>query len=264
VGLGLAEAPVTPDGGMPELLSLSVREESRCRGIATRLVAWIEDELARRGYESVMAVYMTGKPSLPAVERVLAKRNWLKPQLRAISVRFAPEEIVPLRWFGAVRLSSDYEIFPWTQMTAEELDALRESNVRSPWATVGLEAWRHCVPSFDPVSSVGLRYRGEVVGWVITHRVTPDVVRFACAFARKDLPGRGRVLAIMTESIRRLVGTGCRMCTFITPATYRPMIDFVMRRSVAQLTFAGGETPFIGETRETMKRLVARPNGARP
>ncbi len=264
VGLALAEAPITRAGGLCELLSLYVRPESRSRGVATALLAWIEEELARRGFESVMTVYMTGKPSLPAVERILEKRGWLKPQRRAIVARFAPEEIAALRWFGRMRLSPDYEIFSWTDMTPEALEALRASNQRSPWVTPGLEAWRYCVPAFDAVSSVGLRYRGEVVGWVINHRSAPEIVRFVAAFARQDLPRRGAALAIIAESIRRLVGTGCRVCTFATAAIYQPMIEFVMNRNVAHLTFGGGETPFIGETRETMKRLVRCPNASQP
>jgi GNAT superfamily N-acetyltransferase len=248
VGLALAEAPRSAGAGAPELLSLFVQPELRGRGIATDMLAQLESELLGRGFHTLDAVYMTGKPSLPALERVFAKRSWSPPKTRVVTLRFTPEEATHTPWWGRVRLGADYEIFPWTEMTPEGLEQIRQSDERSHWVAVGLEAWRHGRTAFDPVSSLGLRHRGEVVGWVINHRVTEDLVRFTCSYMRPDLARRGRIMPLYTESIKRVAGTSCRWCSFTTPIEYPQMVEFVKTRCAPYASF-------FGETRGTSKRL---------
>ena len=49
------------------------------------------------------------------------------------------------------------------------------------------------------MSSLGLRYRGEVVGWVINHRMDERTVRFTCSFMRRDLARRAAILALYPD-----------------------------------------------------------------
>ena len=79
------------------------------------------------------------------------------------------------------------------------------------------------------MSSVGLRYRGEVVGWVINHQIDPRTVRFTCSFMRKDLSRRARIVPLYSEALRRLSEAGCEFCTFITPTVYAGMVEFIRR-----------------------------------
>ncbi len=248
VGLVLAEMGLGA-GCVPEMLSLYVAAEWRNHGIGTTLVSALEQALVDEGCRRVTAVYTTGKPGIAALERVLEKRRWSPPSTRTVVVRFTPEEAARTDWFGRFALpASDFEIVPWSTLTAEARAAIRRSHEERPWIARGLEPWRHDSYGFDPVSSLGLRYRGEVVGWVINHRLEPDVVRFTCSFVRGDLSRRGRILPLYTESIRRLAKTGCRWCTFVTPVEYKEMIEFIHRRCARYVSF-------VGETRGSTKVL---------
>ena len=120
-------------------------------------------------------------------------------------MRATLDELRRMPWYGRVRLPApDFEIFPWTGLTPDEKRRLATSQLAQPWMTEGLEPWRHDHAGFDEVSSVGLRHRGEVVGWVINHRLANDVVRFSGAFVRADHARRGRIFALYTDSIERL------------------------------------------------------------
>jgi GNAT superfamily N-acetyltransferase/predicted GNAT family acetyltransferase len=249
LGLLLAETPLG-DEGVPEVLSLYCKPEARNQGLGTALVSRIEDVLREMGFSHVSTVYMTGKPTIAAVERILDKRGWTAPAVRTVTLRFTPDEALSTRWFGRVRLSGDYEIFSWTELTATERDELQRSQAESKWIPEGLEPWRHDAHSFDPLSSVGLRYKGQVVGWVINHRVGTDTVRFTCSFVRKDLGRRGRILPLYTESIRRLRTAGCKTCTFITPVEYETMVDFARQRCAPWASY-------FGETCGSTKALLA-------
>jgi hypothetical protein len=248
LGLALAECPLAA-GGTPEVLSLFVHPDRRGQGVGTALLAGIEDELARRGFDRLQGVYMTGKPAVAALERVLWKRHWEPPQVRTLSVRFTPEEAATTPWYGRVRLGPEFAVFPWSELPVVERERLEGSNQQAPWIAAGLEPWRHDRQGFDLVSSLGLRHHGQVVGWVINHRIAPDVVRFTCSFMRPDLARRARILPLYTASIERLRGTECAWCTFVTPVDYPGMVEFVQRHCARFVSF-------VGETRGSSKRLA--------
>ena len=252
-GLAVAEVPVEPGDGEPELLSVFVAPDHRGRGVATALVAAVEEALRARGAAAIEAVYMTGKPSISAVERIFEKRGWDAPTPRTVSVRFTMAEALSTPWYGRMGLlPAGAEIFSWKDLTAAERAWLQESNARAPWIAASLQPWRHDRLGFDPISSVGLRYRGEVVGWVINHQIDARTVRFTCSFMRKDLSRRARIVPLYSEAIRRLSETGCEICTLVTPTVYPGMLEFIRRHCAPYASFTG-------ETRGTRKTLVPAP-----
>jgi GNAT superfamily N-acetyltransferase len=247
-GLGLAEVPRASDCGPPEVLSLFVHPQHRNRGLATALLAELENRLGGLGFETLDAVYMTGKPGVPAIERILAKRDWTPPETRTVTLRFTPEEASKTPWYGRLSLPRQSEIFSWVDLPPGELEEIQRCHEEKPWIADGLEPWRHVADGFDPVSSVGLRYRGQVVGWVINHRLENQTVRFTCSYMRKDLSRRARIVPLYTESLERLRATGCRQCMFVTPVKYRGMVAFVKEHCAPWVGF-------FGETRGASKSL---------
>jgi len=214
----------------------------------------LEEVLADKGVSKVHAVYMTGKESIPAVERILSRCGWSSPSARTLTVRFTPEEAAKTPWFARLRLlESDYQIFPWKTLAQDERAEIRRSHQESPWIAPGLEPWHHDRYGFEPASSLGLRYKGEVVGWVLNHRLSSDTVRFTCSFVRKPLGRRGRIMPVFTESIQRARDAGFRQCTFVTPVQFKTMIAFIERRCAH---WAG----FVGETRGSTRSLSKRSN----
>jgi GNAT superfamily N-acetyltransferase len=251
LALAVAELPARREDGAAELLSVFVAAAHRGRGIATTLVEAMERALAARGGAAVEAVYTTGKPAIAAVERIFTKRGWEPPTLRTITVRFTMAEALSTPWYGRMGLlPAGAEIFSWCDLTPAERRQLRESNDRAPWIANSLQPWRHDQLGFDPVSSVGLRYRGEVVGWVINHQIDAHTVRFTCSFMRKDLSRRARIVPLYSEAIRRLSTTTCQVCTLVTPTAYPGMLEFIRRHCAPYASFTG-------ETRGTRKALAA-------
>jgi lipid II:glycine glycyltransferase (peptidoglycan interpeptide bridge formation enzyme)/GNAT superfamily N-acetyltransferase len=245
--VGLVISQVTQaDPQSADLLSVYVAAAHRKTGIATRLIEGLEQDLARRGISQLTGVYMSGKPSIAALERVFAKRGFTAPEHRKVVARFTPEEPSRAPWYQKAKLPPESEIFSWADLTPEEDAALRQSHADNPWIPEDLEPWRVKQP-IDELSSVGLRNRGEVVGWAINHRVTPDLVRFTTAYMRRDLARRGASFPLWVESLKRLQGTGVN-CTFVTSAKFGNMMPFVLKRVKP---FVG----FCGETRGVSKAL---------
>jgi GNAT superfamily N-acetyltransferase len=243
VGLALAEVPVDRQADAdraPELLSLFTDASVRRQGLGVALVAGIERAVAARREARLDAVYMTGKADVTAIERIFAARGWHPPAVRTVTLRFTVDEAARMPWFGRVPLrDGDFEVFPWSDLRASEREALVRSHLERPWILKGLEFWRHDHAGFDPVSSLGLRYRGDIVGWTINHRLAADTTRISGAFVRDDLMRRGRLMALWTESISRMRAGGVRWITSITPIQLEPMIDFLSRRVAPWATFHG-------------------------
>lgn len=244
LGLALAEVAQVAE---PEaqLLSVFVESGARRRGLATALVDAVEQSARERGAKEISAIYTTGKPSIGFMEQVFTRRGWQAPQAISTSVRFKPDEALKSPAFDEGRLRAyarGLEIFPWSEVTAEELEEMRRSDAEKRWIERGLSALQYKVDEVDP-SSVGARYKGRVVGWVINHRVIPDVVRWTVAYMRPDLSRRARVVPLFHASLQRLQEQGsCRFCTFITPLSYPPM-TLLIRRWIAPISF------FVEESR---------------
>lgn len=227
LGLALGELPVERDRPA-ELLSILVVAEHRRQGIAGALLEGLEEAAAGEGFSELAAVYTAGTPACEAVERLFARHGWSAPEPRTLSVQFTPQAFLAAPAFAPrlmAVLSRGLEIFPWAEVTAQELEALERSQEESPWIQPALAPWRFLSAGYDP-SSVAARYRGRIVGWVINHPVSPGVVRFTCTYMHPGVPRRGRILPLYRASIESL-SERCRLCTFTTPFSYPTMIRFI-------------------------------------
>jgi hypothetical protein len=88
-----------------------------------------------------------------------------------------------------------------------------------------------------------------VVGWVITHRVAPLLVRYTACFVREDLQAQGALFPLLVASIEGIMGTGTS-CTFVTSSQFPRMVRFTQRRLAPFVSYCG-------ETRGVTKRLEA-------
>jgi GNAT superfamily N-acetyltransferase len=233
-----------------EVLSLFVAPDFRGRGLGTALLDSMGAYLSRMGVEKVVGVYMTGQPGQQALERVLEKAGWSKPEIRQLTLRFTLEQARRTGWYGKYPLEPGYTVFPWKDLSETEREALRESQRATGWIKPDLEPWKHDAEGFEPVSSLGIRLNGELVGWIINHALDARVVRFTCSFIRKDLGRRGKIVPVYSEAIRRLSETTDFVeCTLTAPVRHRGMSTFVLRRCAPVASF-------LGETRGTFKLLA--------
>ncbi len=247
VGLALVELPLHA-GFHAELLSLFVLPDDRGRGVATALLGAVEQVVAEHGGDVLSAVYMTGKPSIPALERVLAKRDFSSPRTRMVSVRFDAERMNQADWLHKYAPRDGYEIFSWMDLRDSEREAMQRSHAEQPWIAADLLPWDHDAHGFEPITSVGVRYRGEVVGWVINHRLDERTVRYTCSFIRDDLARLGRILPLYRESFARMRRFGFKQGMFVTPLHHEPMARFALK-------WFGPWASFVGETRGAQKAL---------
>ncbi|MEH2233750.1 MAG: TIGR03032 family protein [Nostoc sp.] len=212
-----------------EIISLFVLPEYRSQGIGTRLVAYLEQELAQQGCVEIILSYSTSTLTNVALEPVLQKLHWQPPQINLVLGKTATEKIAQAPWLNKYPLPPAFEVFPWLDVGLS--------------LPPNVEAHR-----LEPLNSLGLRYRGEVIGWVLTHRVAPDTIRYTTFSIAQAFEKRARGVWLLASAIRRQVDSGVPYLTGSVSYHYPRLLQFVERHLTPYLTG-------VGEVRQTSKLI---------
>ncbi|WP_193200458.1 TIGR03032 family protein [Nostoc sp. MG11] len=212
-----------------EIISLFVLSEYRRQGIGTRLLAYLERELAQQGCFEIILSYQTSVLTNVALEPLLKKLHWQPPQTNLVLGKTATEKIASAPWLDKYPLPPAFEVFPWL-----------EAGLSLP---PGVEEHR-----LEPLYSLGLRYRREVIGWVFTHRVAPDTIRYTTLSIAEPFGKKGRGVSLLAEAIRRQVESGVPYLTGSVSHCYPRLLQFVQRHLTPYLTG-------VGEVRQTSKLI---------
>jgi hypothetical protein len=199
--IGLVLAQRTADRGA-RFLTLYVRPEWRRRRVGGELVRYAEDVLRET---SDSAEFTCSVPALTGeLQSFLGSCEWPTggPCLRVFALDGA---IMSAPWFDRAVLPAPYEIADWITITTLERDGLRRSQERERWIPENLDPF--CFERrLEPLNSLLLRFDGDVVGWVLTHRLGNGDIRYSNVFV-KAARNRSRptlaVLALLAEAIRR-------------------------------------------------------------
>lgn len=228
VGLALAELDAA-DASRASLLSVFVDHAHRGRGVATALVRAVQGHLAALGRDEVEASFVGGGESTPALRVVLARCGWGEPVATKWTGRGLVADMVRAPFMRRFRLPTEFDVVPWVSLDA----AQREQVARlcdEGWAPPALVPFRS-EACLDPVTSLALRHRGEVVGWGINQILRPGVLTYACSYVHPRWLGRGHLIGVYVESIRRhhqLLPEHPRG-TLVVPHEFPRMVEFARR-----------------------------------
>lgn len=247
IGLALAELYASR---YAEVLSLYVAPPWRGSGLGTELLARLERELVARGAALADLLYTTGTATTASLESALRRLGWPEPERRMVVCRFRPERILEAPWLEPQVLPAAFEVFPWTDLRASERLALAERG----WYPRDLDPLEE-EATLEPCNSLGLRYRGELAGWLITHRVDANTVRYTSGFVRSDLQRTARLIPLGRLAMERQVAAGIPFGTWAV-SFGRPRMVRLVRGRLA---------PYLERVVETRRaRKVFDPSAIRP
>ncbi len=184
-----------------QLYSLVVKENYRQRGIGQALFQCLETTLKEQDHIFALGFeYEKNDAYAPAIEKILAHRQWNPPKLYLVRCHFDAYAFNP-RWIHlANRFPPEMELFKWKDLTAEErkrIAFMRDQGMFLPYLSPFREEQQIDLPT-----SVGLRYKNQVIGWSITHRLDPDTLRYSALYIDKDFQFSGYGILLLSESIR--------------------------------------------------------------
>jgi GNAT superfamily N-acetyltransferase len=205
VGLALLQAGPRAGVGAAEtaqLFSLAVLPGHRRRGVGGALVAAVEGLARDAGAETVEGAYRTSWRSRGAIEALLRSRGWSPPETRLVLARGESGFARRFLRAPAPELPPEAELFTWDDLPEAERDRILARQREDPWYPEILTPFQE-EPRLEPTVSVGLRWRGEVAGWMICHRVAFDTLQYSALFLRDDLRGSGLGHALLRDAVRR-------------------------------------------------------------
>ncbi len=226
VGLMLMVLPLVA-GERPELLSVFVGARARGQGWGTRLVEAAETVATNAGFAELSVVWTEGATGTDWLAKVLERRGWASPERRSLAVEMRTEQTLALPWLDRFPVREGGEIVPVAAVAEAEWAHLQRLQEAEGWIAADLVPWRYLEEGFERATSVALRGRDGILGWVINHALSPLWLRFTCSFIRKDLGRRARILPLYSESIHRMAAAGFARCTFVAPARHPSMVRFV-------------------------------------
>jgi GNAT superfamily N-acetyltransferase/SAM-dependent methyltransferase len=237
-GLGLAHLAM---GGEPaHILSLFVAPSYRHQGVAGQLLERLTSQLSQLGEDVAVAVYPAGKESTPVVERLLAHQGFGTPKPSLYLYRAGRQSYATLlqaSWMRKHSLPSGYEVFNWAEATAADHTIAREYE-NSPGFPGGTSAFQE-VDKIDHEMSLGLREHGRLVGWLLAHRIAPDVVRQTCVYVHPGTAVKGLGVRLLAESFRRHIALADRRGEDLKASwgikAANPMCAFFQRRIAPHL-----------------------------
>jgi len=136
-------------------------------------------------------------------------------------------------WMKRTSLPVAYRLFPWQEITSSERIALQQQT--NPWIPPMLMPFQH-EQNLESLNSLGLRYQGEIVGWMITHRLDPDTIRYTAGFVRPDLQKLGRFISLLANAIQIQIDAKIPYCIWTSPLEFSGMVHFVKKHMSPYLT----------------------------
>lgn len=249
VGLALVQVPgESGSGGIAQLFSLAILPGHRRRGLGGALVAAAERLAGDAGALEIEGAYRTSWRSHRAIEALLVSRGWSAPETRMVLARGETGFARRFLRSPAPDLPEEAEIFTWEELTQAERDGILARQREDPWYPEMLTPFQE-EARLEPTVSVGLRWRGEVAGWMICHRVAFDTIQYSALVVRDDLRGHRLGRALLREAVRRRVADpDVRHAILAVDARNRPVRAWLEKD--AQRYLAG-----TSELRVSRKRL---------
>ncbi|NES67449.1 MAG: TIGR03032 family protein, partial [Okeania sp. SIO2D1] len=227
VGLVLAEVFNSPPE--TEVISLFVLPEYRHQGIGKGLIQNLETDLKALGCTQMKVVYKSTPITTLALEPLLKQQNWQPPQVNFLLGKTTTEKVSQAPWLRKYPLSNKFTVFPWSELTDTD-----KQQIQSLDYPTSLSPFGNTQP--EPLNSLGLRYESQLVGWMVTHRVAADAIRYSTMFVDKRFQRLGRGISLLSQSILRQVDSTVPYCLFAVAEENPAMLQFVHKHLEPYLT----------------------------
>lgn len=232
---GLAVATPGPNSDV-ELVSVYVPPLYRRQGLGTRLLGELEECFRRGGYR-VGAHFTTVRPDDQGVLHFLKKSGWDTVRLQGLICRTSVANAFETPWLVRARIPAGYKVVPWTTVSEHARPQI-ESGLTSArnsdnWVPHDLNPYSF-EDQLHKATSLALldEQAGDSVrGWVITHRVSNDLIRWTCSFVAPELQQRGLIVPLWHEVAKRQRAVeGAERFCFTVRMDQPRMARFVTRR----------------------------------
>ena len=210
--------------------SFVVHPDHRNQGVGKKLLESLEQHLREEGCEKLEGTYRNHWKSVPALKAILEQTNWHEPEKELVIVRGEAKKVLRLFMDDRLTLPNGYAFAPFVKLSVADKEAIKTKKKQQDWYPEILDPFVH-ENSMNPVTSLALKFGDEVIGWVISHLIGPDLNEFTSLFI--DASHRSYKLAhlLMRETIHRQHDQGINKFLITSTSDNYVMARFLIRHA---------------------------------
>jgi hypothetical protein len=173
--------------------------------------------------------YATDWPSLPVVEHMLTRNNWQSPQTTLHQYKTNTSDLATAPWLQDERakLPPEFELFPWNTLTTDERDAIQQKQAEENLYSPNLDPF--IADSYLAFNGMGLRYQGEVIGWMVTHQSATDTIQYTSLFLLPQFQQQRLAIPLLAAALNRQIESDIPFSIWQVEAHNEAMLTFVRR-----------------------------------
>lgn len=197
--VGIIVSSCYPAIGQGLLKHYFVLPEYREKGVGTHLMQTLLNHLHDLKIRSLEIHFNASSLNAPSLQHILKESGWSNPQLLTTRYFFDLHIFNPPWLNNPPQLKKGEELFFLKDLTPDEASTLKRWDKENPLL--------HLLSPFDDdyplenLNSMGLRIKGELAGWLATHRIDNRIIRYSSLYLHPEHRGTGSAIALLAASI---------------------------------------------------------------
>lgn len=198
--MGIALASVYNKVHTAHIHVLMLKNETFSLNNAEKLLHVLTQLLIEENVTLVTFHYSKEDPFSNIVEKVFLKNHWQGPRPFIIECLFKSADFAPSWRDKKMEFAKGFEEFLFKNLTHQEYQDLvhRYEQMSIPKYVYPFGREEKLI---EYKNSLGLRYQGKVIGWMITHRIAPDTIRYSALYLEDDFVSTGYWLKLLIDAI---------------------------------------------------------------
>ncbi|MBA3956858.1 MAG: GNAT family N-acetyltransferase [Parachlamydiaceae bacterium] len=198
--VGILVAALSPLIRLANVKWLFVNEQHRRQGVATQLLQFLQALLKAENYQLALLSYPGKHLISSGIEQLLHKLEWHAPRCSQIHCRFDEAKFNPPWLNQTYVVPTGFQEFLWNDISAHDRESVK-GQLEQGQMPAELSPFEN-EELLEPLNSLGLRYKGHIVGWVITHRISPDTIRYDSLYIHRGWQQGGAALRLLCHAIQ--------------------------------------------------------------
>ncbi len=227
---GLAIAEFDRNKNYSEILSLYIDKEHRRKGLGSKLVYYINRVLARAGFDEARMYFRSDWESKGFIYKLVEKDNWTTPVtlMHIFKSNLAYKDKVI--WTEDLHLPEEIKIELWRDINRKYKDALKQliendksvPQYLSPFINTG---------KIEPINSVGLIKKNEIIGWNIIYRINNDTLEYNNLYIRREYRTNIKLpIALISTSVKLQIKNNITNFIWLIDNSDLRMLNFIYRK----------------------------------
>ncbi|GIO05556.1 hypothetical protein J31TS6_15840 [Brevibacillus reuszeri] len=182
------------------IIELKIEQKFAGNGHEKILLHTVENKLREKNYHTLTFDCVFHEGETATKEFLQPGEGWSDGELLSHIWIADLQGISRDEWIKKKRIPKGFELFSWDELSVSEGQDIE----------AGCEQWypEKLSPlqeeqQMNATLSVGLRYGGNVIGWMIVQRAARNMVFFKTQFIRDEFRKLGRGMLLIAEAIRR-------------------------------------------------------------